>query len=122
MVEFAEREMRDLSAKLKFALVSIVILPPLGATLTTLGVPRPVAGIVVFAGLALLLLAFVIARVSESNRVKLEDYEARKTAEIQARQSVFTAVEKQILRVTIRVAVLLAHLFTSEPVRIEFRH
>ncbi|MGH7772525.1 MAG: hypothetical protein ACREQA_09865, partial [Candidatus Binatia bacterium] len=78
LTRVADRELRDLSAKLRFALVSVVFLPPLGATLTTLGVPWPIAAVVVFAGLALLLLAFVVARVSESTHVTPEEYERRK--------------------------------------------
>jgi predicted PurR-regulated permease PerM len=129
LINLADREGRDLSAKVRFALVSIILLPPLGSTLTTLGVPRPLAGLVVFAGLALLLVAFVVARVSERSRVPLKDYEIRKTAEIFARYSNGTATtrmepfwEGQILRFAIRLAVRLAALFSNDPARIELPH
>ena len=81
---FAERELRDLSAKLRFALVSVVILPPVAATLTTLGVPRSVAAVVVLAGLALFLVAFVVARGSDDAHLTPEEYERQKIAEILA--------------------------------------
>ncbi|MBI3491835.1 MAG: hypothetical protein HY047_08660 [Acidobacteria bacterium] len=116
---FADRELRDLSAKLRFALVSVVILPPVAATLTTLGVPRPVAAVTVFAGLALFLLAFVVARISENAHVTPEEYERQKIAEILAGLSSGPAMvhpipswEGRILRVTGR----LAQLFSNKPV------
>lgn len=113
---FADRELRDLSAKLRFALVSVVVLPPVAATLTTLGVPRPVAAVIVFAGLALFLLAFVVARISENAHVTPEEYERQKIAEILAGLSSSPATAHgitpwRILRVTGR----LAHLFANKP-------
>ena len=115
LTKVADRELRDLSAKLRFALLSVVFLSPLGATLTTLGVPRPIAAVVVFAGLALLLLAFVAARVSDFTHVTLEEYERRKIAEILARPSTATVVTPLILAVAVRLilhTIRLANLFS----------
>jgi len=119
LTKVADRELRDLSAKLRFALVSVVFLPPVGATLTTLGVPRPIAAVVVFAGLALLLLAFVVARVSDSTHVTPEEYERRKIAEILGRLSTATAVVVPILPVggILWLTSRLANLFSDKPPR-----
>ncbi len=125
LTQVANRELRDLVAKLKFALWSILLLPPLGATLTTLGVPRPIAAVVVFAGLALLLLAFVVARISESTHVTPEKYERRMIAEILARLSTAPAVVKPIPtweRLILRVISRLADLFSDNAVRTESPH
>src|SRR2546430_17049340 len=77
LTRVADRERRDFLAKLRFALISVLVLPPLGATLTTLGAPRPVAAIVVFAGLAVLLVAFVVARVGVRTPITLGKLERR---------------------------------------------
>ena len=113
---FADRELGDLSAKLRFALVSAVILPPVAATLTTLGVPRPVAAVVVFSGLALLLLAFVVARSSENVHLTPEEYERQKIAEILARAPSGPAVARVIIRWRILgITGHIAQLFSNKP-------
>ena len=111
-------EIRDLSAKLRFALLSIVFLPPVGATLTSLGVSRAVAAVVVFIGLALLFLTFVVGRVSESAHIAAEQYEREKIAALFGRLSTASAVAQPIPtweNVLVRVTSRLAEFFSDRP-------
>lgn len=113
---FAYTEVRDLSAKLRFALISVLIFPPVAATLTTFGVPRAVAAIIVFAGLALFLLAFVVARASESAHLPPEEYERQKIAEIFAEFPSGPAAARVITRWRILgVTGHVAQLFSNKP-------
>ncbi len=114
LTKVANTELRDLFAKLRFALVSIVLLPLLGATLTVLGVPRPIAAVVVFSGLAIIFLAFVVARVIESGHVTPEEYERQMIAEFLRKNSRAAAVAQAMRIVTVwRLTSRLAGLFVS---------
>lgn len=134
LASVAERERRDLWAKVRFALVSIVLLPPVGATLTSLGVSRPTAAVVVFAVLALLLLAFVVARGSEDVHITPEGYERDKVQKallvvykLSERQKIawlsVPPVADQVAarpapirgRLLLRLVSRLAYLFSSRP-------
>lgn len=122
--KIANRELQDLFAKLRFAFVSLLVLPAVGATLTTLRVPRSVAAVVVFAGFAILLLAFVVARGSESRHLTPEAIERKLMATAIAKLRYDIAAAQPLPargRLTLRVINRLAGLFYDKPSKVEAR-